>query len=65
MNVSKLADLLRETAEHHDVYEKTHPEHHWWDWYAPYLNARQEGRSPQEAVTIAAAYIDTLRSASI
>jgi len=19
--------------------EKTHAEHHWWDWYAPYLSA--------------------------
>ena len=21
--------------------EKTHAEHHWWDWYAPYLSARR------------------------
>jgi catechol 2,3-dioxygenase-like lactoylglutathione lyase family enzyme len=26
-----LAELLRETSEHHDRYEKTHAEHHWWD----------------------------------
>jgi hypothetical protein len=35
MDVANLADLLRETAEHHDPYEKTHPKHNWWDWYAP------------------------------
>jgi catechol 2,3-dioxygenase-like lactoylglutathione lyase family enzyme len=48
-DVATLADLLRETGEHHDSFEKTHGEHHWWDWYAPYLSARQSGSSPQEA----------------
>ena len=51
--VAALADLLRETAEHHDHFEKTHAEHHWWDWYAPYLNARQNGSSPEEATAAA------------
>jgi catechol 2,3-dioxygenase-like lactoylglutathione lyase family enzyme len=58
MDVATLADLLRETSEHHDHYEKTHAEHHWWDWYAPYLNARQNGRSPAEAVAAANRYMD-------
>jgi hypothetical protein len=49
MDVATLAELLRETAEHHDPYEKTHFEHHWWDWYAPYLSARQNGSYPEEA----------------
>src|SRR6516164_4833072 len=31
-DVASLAELLRETAEHHDHYEKTHVAHHWWDW---------------------------------
>jgi hypothetical protein len=35
MDVATLAELLRETAQHHDHYEKTHPKHNWWDWYAP------------------------------
>src|SRR5437763_1816386 len=38
-DVATLAELLRETAEHHGDYEKTHAQHHWWDWYAPYLSA--------------------------
>ena len=42
MDVATLAELLRETAEHHGHYEKTHPEHNWWDWYAPYIHARQQ-----------------------
>jgi catechol 2,3-dioxygenase-like lactoylglutathione lyase family enzyme len=53
MDVTALAELLHETAEHHDPYEKTHAKHDWWDWYAPYLSARQNGRSPEEAATAA------------
>lgn len=26
-----LAELLRETAQQHDHYEKTHAKHDWWD----------------------------------
>jgi catechol 2,3-dioxygenase-like lactoylglutathione lyase family enzyme len=52
-DVATLAELLRETAEHHDHYEKTHAEHHWWDWYAPYLGARQNGSSAEEAAAAA------------
>jgi len=52
-DVQALADLLRETAEHHDRYEKTHGEHHWWDWYAPYLSARENGKTPEEAAATA------------
>ena len=57
-NVATLAELLHETGEHHDRYEKTHAEHHWWDWYAPYLNARQNGESPKDAAAIADTYMD-------
>ncbi len=57
MDVKTLAELLRETAERHDRYEKTHAEHHWWDWYAPYLSARQQGSSPDEADAAADRYM--------
>jgi hypothetical protein len=63
MDVTELADLLRETAEHHDPYEKTHPTHNWWDWYAPYVDARQRGSSPEEASAVAARYMQELRDA--
>ena len=56
-DVATLAELLHETAEHHDHYEKTHAEHHWWDWYAPYLSARQNGSSPEEAAAAADRYM--------
>lgn len=58
-----LAELLRETSEHHGDYEKTHGEHHWWDWYAPYLNARQNGSSPEQASAAADRHMETLLQA--
>src|SRR5215213_1939462 len=56
-DIAALADLLRETAEHHDHYEKTHAEHQWADWYAPYFNARQNGSGPEEAAASADRYM--------
>ena len=58
MDVATLAELLHETSEHHDHYEKTHGEHHWWDWYAPYLSARQNGSSPEQATAAADRYME-------
>ena len=52
-DVTTLGELLHETEQHHGEFEKTHGEHHWWDWYAPYLSARQNGSSPEEAVAAA------------
>jgi hypothetical protein len=63
MDVAALADLLHETAEHHDPYEKTHPKHNWWDWYAAYFNARQHGNTPDEAAVVAGRYMEQLRNA--
>jgi catechol 2,3-dioxygenase-like lactoylglutathione lyase family enzyme len=57
-DVPTLAELLRETAEHHGHYEKTHAEHHWWDWYAAYLSARRNGGSPGEAAASADRYME-------
>ena len=50
MNVGSLADLLHETAEHHDPYEKTHAQHNWWNWYAAYMNAREHGIPPRRGI---------------
>ena len=61
MDVASLADLLRETAEHHDHFEKIAPKHDWWDWYAPYLSAREQGRTPEEAAQAAGVYMKEVR----
>jgi hypothetical protein len=58
MDVAALAELLRETSEHHGDYEKTHPKHDWWNWYAPYLSARQSGSTPEEAAAAAGRYME-------
>jgi catechol 2,3-dioxygenase-like lactoylglutathione lyase family enzyme len=58
MDVATLAQLLRETGEHHHHYETTHAKHDWSDWYAPYLSARQNGSSPEEATAAADRYMD-------
>ncbi|MBC7880243.1 MAG: VOC family protein [Anaerolineae bacterium] len=58
MDVTTLAHLLRESSEHHGSYEKTHAEHNWWDWYAPYLSARQHGSSPEVAAAAAELYME-------
>jgi hypothetical protein len=58
MDVATLAELLHETEQHHGQYEKTHAAHGWWDWYAPYVSARQNGSSPAEAAAAADRYMD-------
>jgi catechol 2,3-dioxygenase-like lactoylglutathione lyase family enzyme len=58
MDVATLAEFLHETEQHHGHYEETHAEHHWWDWYAPYLSARQNGSSPEEAAAAADRYME-------
>lgn len=60
MDVETLAGLLRETAEHHGNFEKTHAEHQWWDWYAPYLSARQGGSKSEEAAAAADRYMEEI-----
>jgi catechol 2,3-dioxygenase-like lactoylglutathione lyase family enzyme len=62
MDVATLAELLHDTAEHHDHFEKTHGPHNWWDWYAPYLSARQNGSSAEEATTAADRYMAKILS---
>jgi catechol 2,3-dioxygenase-like lactoylglutathione lyase family enzyme len=58
MDVATLAELLHETEEHHGQYEKTHAKHNWWDWYASYLSARQNGSDPEGAAVAAARYME-------
>jgi len=59
-DVGTLAELLHETEQHHGAYEKSHGEHHWWDWYAPYIKARQNGGTAEEASEAADRYMEKL-----
>ncbi len=57
MEIATLTDLLREAEEHHGPYEATAPKHHWSGWYAAYIVARQQGRTPDDASGDAARYM--------
>ena len=48
-DVATLTELLQETENHHGEYEPTAPKHHWSSWYAAYIIARQDGKTPEEA----------------
>jgi len=48
-DVATMTELLRETEQHHGEYEPTAPKHHWSGWYAAYIVARLEGKTPEEA----------------
>jgi hypothetical protein len=58
MDVETLTGLLREAEEHHGPYEASAPKHHWSGFYAAYIVARDEGRSPEEADQEARRYMD-------
>jgi hypothetical protein len=58
MDIETLTGLLREAEEHHGPYEATAPKHHWSGFYAAYIVARQERRSPEEADADARQYMD-------
>jgi catechol 2,3-dioxygenase-like lactoylglutathione lyase family enzyme len=49
LDVATLTTLLQEAEKHHSEYEPTAPKHAWSDWYAAYIVARQEGKTPEEA----------------
>lgn len=56
-DVATLTALLREAEEHHGAYEATAPKHHWSDWYAGYILARENGKTPDEAAKAAAVHM--------
>jgi catechol 2,3-dioxygenase-like lactoylglutathione lyase family enzyme len=58
LDVSTLTELLRETEQHHGEYEPTAPKHHWSGWYAAYIVARQDGKTPEEAAKVAKLHIE-------
>lgn len=57
MDIEARAQLLHETAEHHDAFEVVAPPHNWWDWYAAYEDARERASSPEQAPAAAGRYM--------
>ena len=61
LDVATLTELLQEAEKHHAEYEPTAPKHQWSDWYAAYIVARQEGKTPEEAARNGKIHIEGAR----
>jgi len=51
LDVATLTELLQEAEKHHAEYQSTDPKHPWADFYAAYIAARQNGKTPEEAAS--------------
>jgi catechol 2,3-dioxygenase-like lactoylglutathione lyase family enzyme len=61
LDVGTLTELFKEAEKRHGEYEPTAPKHHWSDWYAAYIVAREHGLTPDEAVQRGALHIEGAR----
>jgi len=61
LDVASLTALLQETEKRHGEYEPTAPKHHWSEWYAAYIVARERGRTPDEAAKDGALHMENAR----
>jgi hypothetical protein len=57
MDVAELAQLLLETSLRHGAFEAVAPPHDWWDWYAAYMDARENGIEADDATAAANRYM--------
>ena len=49
MDVATLTELLRDAETLHGEYGPKAPKHHWSEWYAAYMVAREQGKTTEEA----------------
>jgi catechol 2,3-dioxygenase-like lactoylglutathione lyase family enzyme len=61
LDVTTLTGLLQEAEKHHGEYEPTAMKHHWSGWYAAYIVAREEGKTPEEAAKEGKMHIEGAR----
>jgi len=59
LDIPTLTELLRDAEIHHGEYESKAAKHHWSDWYAGYIVARERGRSSDDAANDATARINS------
>jgi catechol 2,3-dioxygenase-like lactoylglutathione lyase family enzyme len=50
LDLPSLTALLREAEQAHGAYEASAPTHHWSDFYAAYIVARENGKVSEDAV---------------
>jgi catechol 2,3-dioxygenase-like lactoylglutathione lyase family enzyme len=60
-DIASLTGFLREAETRHGEYQSAAPKHHWSDWYAAYIVAREQGRTPEEAAKDGASYMASAR----
>jgi len=58
LDLATLTELLREAEKQHGDHEAAAPKHHWSEWYAGYINARERGRTSDEAAAQATLRIE-------
>jgi catechol 2,3-dioxygenase-like lactoylglutathione lyase family enzyme len=59
-DVATVTALLQETEKRHGEYEPTAPKHHWSQWYAQYIVARERGKTPDDAAADAALHMERI-----
>ena len=57
LDIPTLTELLRDAESNHGPYEAKAPKHHWSDWYAAYIVAREHGRTSEDAAADAARHM--------
>jgi hypothetical protein len=60
LDVGTVTELLREAETRHGEYEATAAKHHWSGWYAAYIVAREQGKTPEEAAKDAARHMESV-----
>jgi len=60
LDIASLTEFLREAETRHGDYAATAPKHHWSDWYAAYIVAREQGRTPEDAVKDGALHMESV-----
>jgi catechol 2,3-dioxygenase-like lactoylglutathione lyase family enzyme len=60
LDVSSLAQFLKEAETRHGDYQAGAPKHHWSDWYAGYIVAREQGKTPEEAAKDGALHMERI-----
>jgi hypothetical protein len=61
LDVGTLTELVREAEKRHGEYEPTAPKHHWSDWYATYIVAREHGKTPEDAAKEGVLHVERAR----
>jgi catechol 2,3-dioxygenase-like lactoylglutathione lyase family enzyme len=60
LDVATLTELLREAEDQHGKYGPSAAKHHWSEWYAAFMVARQRGKSLEEAANESALHTQRL-----